>query len=59
MDRALIGFRAGTDAVYKRKVSRPLAEIKLWSRSFERTAYILDTTLPELSNWTNRYDYEV
>lgn len=57
LDRTITGFRPGIDAVNKRKVSRALAGIK--SRSFERTAHILDTTLTELSNLTNKYDDEV
>lgn len=51
------GFRAGSEAVDKRKVSRGLDGIK--PRSFERTVHILDTTLTELANLTNKYDDEV
>jgi hypothetical protein len=57
VDKALTGFRAGSDAVDKRKVSRGLDGIK--PRSFKRTVHILDTTLTEISYLTNKYDDEV
>jgi hypothetical protein len=52
LDRTLTGFRVGSDAVDKRKVTRALAGIK--PQSFERTAHIVDTALTEISNLTNK-----
>ena len=57
LERTLIGFRAGSDAVDKRKVSRGLGGIK--PRSFERTVHLLDTKVNELYSLTNKYDDEV